>query len=54
LESSKEWYLADNVRPGDVRYVDQDHNGVIDENDKVDLGNGMPDFTFGFNLGFDL
>ncbi|WP_321334038.1 TonB-dependent receptor [uncultured Bacteroides sp.] len=45
--------LQSNVKPGDVRYVDQDHNGVIDENDKVDLGNGMPDFTYGFNFGFD-
>jgi hypothetical protein len=52
-KAAKNGILQTNVRPGDVRYVDQDHNGVIDENDKVDLGNGMPDFTFGFNLGFD-
>lgn len=45
--------------PGDVKYYDINHDGVIDDNDKVDLGNGMPDFTFGFNVslnykGFDL
>ena len=54
----EDWRAAGNgilqadVQPGDVIYVDQDHNGVIDDNDKVDLGNGTPDFTYGFNLGF--
>jgi hypothetical protein len=33
-----------------VKYVDQNHDGVIDDNDKVDLGNGMPKFTYGFNI----
>ncbi|MDL2247731.1 TonB-dependent receptor [Bacteroides sp. OttesenSCG-928-J23] len=45
--------LQSDVQPGDVKYIDVDHNGVIDDKDKVDLGNGMPDFTFGINLGFD-
>jgi len=44
--------LQSDVQPGDVKYVDVDQNGVIDESDKVNLGNGMPDFTFGINLGF--
>ncbi len=44
--------LQTDPQPGDVIYVDQDHNGVIDDGDKVDLGNGTPDFTYGFNLGF--
>lgn len=44
--------LQSDVKPGDVRYVDIDKNGIIDENDKVNLGNGMPDVTYGFNLGF--
>ena len=54
----EDWRAAGNgilqadVQPGDVIYVDQDHNGVIDDNDKVDLGNGTPDFTYGFNIGF--
>jgi TonB-linked SusC/RagA family outer membrane protein len=43
--------LQSEVKPGDVKYVDQDHNGVIDTEDKVDLGNGMPSVTYGFNLG---
>ena len=45
--------LQADVKPGDVKYYDIDHNGVINDDDKVDLGNGMPDFTYGFTLGFD-
>src|SRR5690606_22816592 len=45
--------LQSNVRPGDVRYVDVDRNGVIDQYDKVDLGQGMPTFTYGLNVGLD-
>ena len=39
-----------NPQPGDVRFVDQNHDGKIDVNDKIDLGNGMPKFTYGFNI----
>lgn len=51
-------YQAD-VKPGDVKYVDINHDGVINASDKVDLGNGLPKYTFGFNVnlawkGFDL
>ena len=37
--------------PGDVRFVDVDGNGIIDATDRTDIGKGMPDWTFGFNLG---
>ena len=37
--------------PGDVRFVDVDGNGIIDANDRTDIGKGIPDWTFGFNLG---
>lgn len=48
-----------NVAPGDVKFVDVNHDGVIDDNDKVDLGCGIPNWTYGVNLsvswkGFDL
>lgn len=51
--------LQSSVQPGDVKYVDVNHDGVIDADDKVDLGNGLPKYTFGFNFslgykGFDL
>ena len=43
--------LQSNVQPGDVKYVDINHDGAINADDKVDLGNGMPKYTFGLNLG---
>jgi len=42
-----------NAQPGDVRFVDVDGNDVIDDNDRVKIGKGMPDWTFGLNLGGD-
>ncbi len=45
--------LQADPQPGDVKYYDVDHDGKIDDNDKVNLGNGMPDFTFGFSVGFN-
>lgn len=42
--------LQSNPQPGDVIFVDQDGNGVVDENDKVDLGNGIPKFSYGINI----
>ncbi len=45
--------LQANVQPGDVRYVDQNGDGVINDEDKVDLGNGVPKFTFGFNINLN-
>jgi TonB-linked SusC/RagA family outer membrane protein len=49
----KHGVLQADPQPGDVIYVDQNSDGVINDSDKTDLGNGMPDFTYGFNLGFD-
>lgn len=37
------------LQPGDVLYVDQNNDGVIDDKDRVILGNPNPDFTFAFN-----
>ncbi|PTT01312.1 TonB-dependent receptor [Pedobacter sp. HMWF019] len=50
---------ANNPKPGDIKYKDQDGNGVIDGNDRIINGNNVPYFTYGFNLsanykGFDL
>lgn len=52
----------DGAQPGDLRYVDQNGDGVInfsDDSDRVQLGSPIPDFTMGLNLsvrysGFDL
>ena len=54
----KDWIAAGNgvlqadVQPGDVKYYDVNHDGVINDDDKVNLGDGIPDVTMGFNLGF--
>ncbi|MBD1434753.1 TonB-dependent receptor [Sphingobacterium sp. DN00404] len=49
---------ADDLKPGDVRYVDRNQDGVIDGRDRFVLGSGFPRFTFGFTYdvsykGFD-
>ncbi|NJB72810.1 TonB-linked SusC/RagA family outer membrane protein [Saonia flava] len=37
---------------GDVKYKDQNNDGVIDENDLTVIGNPHPDFTFGWQNTF--
>jgi TonB-linked SusC/RagA family outer membrane protein len=46
------------VYPGDIRYVDRNDDKVIDQDDRVVLGNPFPRYTFGINYnvawkGFD-
>ena len=41
------------AKPGDLRYVDQNQDGVIDESDKTNIGDPNPDYIFGFSVGFD-
>ena len=41
------------VQPGDVKYVDQNHDGVIDEYDRVVIGGDKPQQLFGLDLGFE-
>jgi len=38
------------AKPGDVRYVDQNDDGVIDELDKVEIGDPNPDFMYGLTF----
>jgi hypothetical protein len=41
------------AKPGDIRFVDQDGDGVInfnDDSDKTSLGSAIPDFTMGLAL----
>lgn len=51
--------LQPNAKPGDLRFVDLNNDGVIDSNDKTHIGNPFPDLMVGLNLnaaykGFDL
>ncbi|MFB9863865.1 SusC/RagA family TonB-linked outer membrane protein [Rufibacter immobilis] len=41
------------AQPGDVRYVDVNGDGQINEQDKTMIGNPNPKFTFGFNISAD-
>lgn len=37
---------------GDLQYQDTNHDGKVDENDQVPLGNPNPDFTYGITNSF--
>jgi TonB-dependent starch-binding outer membrane protein SusC len=50
--------IMPNALPGDVKFVDTDGNGVIEDADKVMIGDPNPDFVYSLNLnarfkGFD-
>ncbi|KVV14795.1 TonB-dependent receptor [Flavobacterium sp. TAB 87] len=38
------------IKPGDLRYVDSNGDGKVDADDRVLLGNSIPSLNFGFNL----
>lgn len=47
------------ARPGDIRFVDVNQDGIINESDRTIIGNPTPRWTYGFNYrmeykGFDL
>lgn len=54
--------VQEGAQPGDIRFVDQNGDGVInfnDDSDRTYLGSAIPDFTMGFSFnlkykGFDL
>lgn len=50
--------FVNSVKPGDIRYVDRNKDGRVDNNDRYVMGNPFPRFTYGFNYnvswnGFD-
>ncbi len=49
-ESGKKYpTLTANDKAGNIKYVDVDQNGVINADDKVRLGNSMPEYLYGGN-----
>jgi TonB-linked SusC/RagA family outer membrane protein len=38
------------VQPGDIKYVDQNKDGVIDQNDETYIGRSQAPFSYGLNL----
>ena len=50
--------IQPSAKPGDVRFVDVNNDGVINDDDRTYIGKGTPDWTWGINLqaswkGFD-
>lgn len=45
--------LQPNAQPGDVRFVDVNGDGIINDSDRTIIGNPTPDFTMGFNASVD-
>src|SRR5690606_17103333 len=46
-------YVQEGARPGDLRYVDTNQDGVIDNLDRTLIGSPFPDLIFGFRFGVD-
>lgn len=40
-------FMKQTPKAGDVKYVDRNEDGVVDDNDKDIIGNPNPDFTYG-------
>lgn len=47
-------FLSNQPVPGAIKFKDQNGDGVIDEKDKVVLGNTVPTHTGGFNINFNI
>ncbi len=45
--------IQPDAQPGDVRFVDLNGDGKIDDNDRTKIGKATPDWTFGINAGFE-
>ncbi|MCZ8228705.1 TonB-dependent receptor [Flavobacterium sp.] len=42
--------LGANAAPGDIRYVDTNGDGIINANDRTNIGDPIPTATMGFNM----
>lgn len=46
-------YIQEGARPGDLRFVDINNDGIINNADRTNLGDPFPDLTYGLRLGAD-
>ncbi|MFD2968721.1 SusC/RagA family TonB-linked outer membrane protein [Sphingobacterium bambusae] len=46
-------FQSSNTSAGDIKYVDQNNDGVIDGNDRVIVGNDVPYKTYGLNFSLN-
>ena len=58
FQSGEDTSMQPNSAPGDIKFRDVNDDGVIDANDRTNLGHYLPDFTYGLNAkagykGFD-
>ena len=44
--------LGAEAQPGDIRFRDMNSDGVIDSDDRTNLGDPIPDFVMGLNISF--
>ncbi len=52
IANSPKQIFSDVVKPGDIKYKDQNGDNIIDQNDIIPLGyTSMPELTFGFHTG---
>ena len=47
-------FLSNSPVPGSIKFKDQNGDGIIDDNDKVILGNTVPTHSGGFNINFNI
>ncbi|WP_158538626.1 TonB-dependent receptor [Chitinophaga skermanii] len=50
-EVAKSATQSSSTKAGDIKYKDQDDNGIIDGNDRVIIGNDVPWCNYGFSIG---
>lgn len=53
LVSGIDYSFLGTPRPGDIKYTDQNGDNVIDETDRVVIGNRNPEWIYGMNLNLD-
>jgi TonB-linked SusC/RagA family outer membrane protein len=46
-------YTLETLKPGDLKYVDINGDGIINQNDRTNLGSPIPKFIFGFSGGLE-
>ena len=50
--NSKGTIIQPSAHAGDLKFVDQNDDGKIDDGDRIYMGNAFPKFTYGFNASF--
>ncbi|QTD38474.1 TonB-dependent receptor [Polaribacter batillariae] len=53
IDNGPDHSFIGNPAPGDIKYTDQNGDGVIDLDDRVVLGNRNPEWYYGVNLNLD-